>query len=508
MSAASDDPPVRTRVESGIYTYTMPSGATGWEINWQEAGRTRWQRLGSVGIKRAREKREAQRVRARGSTTPAASRTTTPLVIDYVREVADALYDEHRPNTRVRWAALTSDVSEDPRLLATPAGRAEAALPGHMAAFAGVRLAGDLTDVCAKWLKAMQDPKLVRNRLVRTGTAADRVWERQRGAYDKATRRSYYDIMKRVFDTAVEDGFLTANPLGKKKTRRPGTSPPRLRVLDPDEQRRLLDAASPQHCTLLLVALYAGVRINEELALLWENVDLERLLIRVTHQMDGRQRVPYLKTDAGYREIWIPSALGARLAALRARSRWHRSEDYVFATQDGGPKNDGNVRKDALYPAVRRAGLDVGRRKEDRVVFHSLRHSYVSMLISNRDLSEATIARLVGHGSTITLRLTYEHLFNQHRDESEVRRHAGVVLDEVLAPDAGPDRPDLGQPQGASANPARGDDHDGQALAVRRTLILPGHLTPERRSDGSALETRRGSAAPGGAGGDRSRRRR
>jgi hypothetical protein len=244
----------------------MPSGATGWEINWQEGGRTRWQRLGPVGIKRAREAREAQRVRARGSTTPAASRTTTPLVIDYIREVAESLHDEHRPKTRARWAALTSDVSEDPRLLSTPAGRAEAALPGHIAAFAGVRLSGDLTPVCVKWLKAMQDPKLVRNRLVRIGPPADRGWARQRGAYDKATRRSYFDIMKVVFDTAVEDGYLAFDPLGAKKTPRPSPSPPRLRVLATDDQRKLLDAAPPQHRTLLLVALYTGVRINEELA--------------------------------------------------------------------------------------------------------------------------------------------------------------------------------------------------------------------------------------------------
>lgn len=266
MSSASSGPPIRTRVEQGIYTYPMPSGATGWEINWQEGGRTRWQRLGPVGIKRAREAREAQRVRARGSTTPAASRTTTPLVIDYIREVAESLHDEHRPKTRARWAALTSDVSEDPRLLSTPAGRAEAALPGHIAAFAGVRLSGDLTPVCVKWLKAMQDPKLVRNRLVRIGPPADRGWARQRGAYDKATRRSYFDIMKVVFDTAVEDGYLAFDPLGAKKTPRPSPSPPRLRVLATDDQRKLLDAAPPQHRTLLLVALYTGVRINEELA--------------------------------------------------------------------------------------------------------------------------------------------------------------------------------------------------------------------------------------------------
>ena len=395
-----------------------------------------------------------------------------PLVIDYIREVAESLHDEHRPKTRARWAALTSDVSEDPRLLATPAGRAEAALPGHIAAFAGARLSGDLTPQCVRWLKAMQDPKLVRNRLVRTRPPDEPGWARQRGAYDKATRRSYFDVMKVVFDTAVDDGYLAFNPLGAKKTPRPSPSRPRLRVLATDEQRKLLDAAPPQHRTLLLVALYTGVRISEELALRWENVDLEHLVIRVTHQMDGDRRVAFLKTDAAYREVWISPGLADRLAELRASSRWDRPEDYVFATRTGGPKSAGNTRKSILYPAVRRAGLDAGRRHEDRVVFHSLRHTYVSMLISNRDISEATIARLVGHRSTITLRLTYEHMFNQHRDESEVRRHSGAVLDEVLAPDQG----SASGPGYATVTRGKagcGDDHDGQATAVRRTLMMP-----------------------------------
>jgi integrase len=201
-------------------------------------------------------------------------------------------------------------------------------------------------------------------------------------------------------------------------------------------------------------------------------VDLEHLVIRVTHQMDSDRRVAFLKTDASYREIWIPAVLADRLAELRAGSPWARPEDYVFATRTGGPKSAGNVRKSILYPAVRRAGLDAARRHEDRVVFHSLRHTYVSMLISNRDISEATIARLVGHSSTITLRLTYEHLFNQHRDESEVRRHSGAVLDEVLGPDPGPE-PDRGHASGTRAKAGRDDDHDGQATAVRRTLMMP-----------------------------------
>jgi integrase len=489
--------PVRTRVEPGIYTYTMPSGGTGWEINWQEGGRTRWKRLGAVGIKRAREAREEHRVRARGTTTPAAMRTKAPLVIDYIREVAAALHSEHRPNTRGKWAALTADVSDDPRLLATPDGRAEAALAGHMTPFAGVRLSGDLTDVSAKWLKAMEDPKLVRNRLVRSeppdGARCERTrppgssnskqtkpsdrsgrkrtrptgepgWKRQRGAYDKATRRSYFDIMKVVFDSAVEDGFLRFNPLGLKKTPRPGTSPPRLRILPMDEQTRLLEAARPQHRPLLTVALFTGLRINELLALRWENVDLVHPLIRVTHQMDRGERVPYTKTDAGYREIWISPPLAATLSELRAEAWWNGGEDYVFATRDGGPKDDGNIREDVLYPAVSRAGLNVGRRPKDRVVFHSLRHTYVSMLISDRDISEATIARLVGHSNTLTLRLTYEHLFNQHRDEAEVRQHTGAVLDAVLA-------------GSASLQPVRGqiedEDDAAQAIAVRRALTTP-----------------------------------
>jgi integrase len=55
----------------------------------------------------------------------------------------------------------------------------------------------------------------------------------------------------------------------------------RLRFLEREEERQLLEHASEPLRTLILVGIYTGLRIQAEaLALRWEDVDLRRKLLR------------------------------------------------------------------------------------------------------------------------------------------------------------------------------------------------------------------------------------
>ncbi len=68
-------------------------------------------------------------------------------------------------------------------------------------------------------------------------------------------------------------------------------------------------------------------------------------------------------------------------------------EDYVICTATGEPVQQRNLRR-VLGQAKKAAGLDG---TEGRLSWHSLRHSYASMLATDLELPATTLARIIGH---------------------------------------------------------------------------------------------------------------
>jgi integrase len=115
---------------------------------------------------------------------------------------------------------------------------------------------------------------------------------------------------------------------------------------------------------------------------------------------DGTPKPP--KTAAGVRTIPLLPALRRLLVAWRLRSPRTGPDDLVIATVDGGPVQERNLRR-ALDDAKTTAKLDGG---EERLSWHSLRHSFASMLATDLELPSTTLARLTGHADAgFTLRI-------------------------------------------------------------------------------------------------------
>ncbi len=154
-----------------------------------------------------------------------------------------------------------------------------------------------------------------------------------------------------------------------------------------------------------MFACLTGCRQSEILGLAWDNVDLEsgRIFIRQTYH-DGKFFPP--KSQAGRRTIDIPPILVEELKAHQLRQMVElETNEYnlVFTTTEGTPMDKRNVVRRVLDPSRNLAGLR-------KVGFHSLRHSYVSMLISQGE-NVKTIQSLVGHASANMTWDTYGHLF-------------------------------------------------------------------------------------------------
>ena len=130
------------------------------------------------------------------------------------------------------------------------------------------------------------------------------------------------------------------------------------------------------------------------------------------------------KTEAGTRTVPLLPALRRALVAWRLRSPRTDPEHYVLCTAEGSPVSERNLRR-ALDQAKARAKLAVS--EAERLSWHSLRHSYASILATDLELPATTLARLTGHADAgFTLRV-------YARD----RRDEATVVADVLARAAG-----------------------------------------------------------------------
>jgi integrase len=169
--------------------------------------------------------------------------------------------------------------------------------------------------------------------------------------------------------------------------------------------------------TVAMVALFAGLRLGEVLALRWNNVDLDRKIIYVrealeqTKQFGVRFKAP--KSKAGRRDVTLPDILVEALREHRKAQLEFRmacgagrlpDDALLFADIEGGPLTPNAV---SMAWADFAEGVGI-----PEVTFHCLRHTHASQLIDH-GVDIVTISKRLGHAKPdITLRV-YAHMFRK-----------------------------------------------------------------------------------------------
>ncbi len=225
-------------------------------------------------------------------------------------------------------------------------------------------------------------------------------------------------LLSKVLSTAVEYGYLNENPAqGIKMPERTQKRPPK--PLTREEARRLLVALEEPSRTIALVGLYTGLRISEILGLRWKRVDLFGGSIRV-EEASYRGILGQPKTKASRREVPLPFTVVQALTEHRSRSQGTSPDGLVFATANGTPLSDNNLRNRQLHPACHRAGIW-------RIGWHTLRHTHQSLLHALGMPLKVSQAQL-GHSKLSTTLEIYTHVY------SEAQREAVTKLERVLDP--------------------------------------------------------------------------
>jgi len=180
------------------------------------------------------------------------------------------------------------------------------------------------------------------------------------------------------------DLFLGANPVRKVKFFREFNVG--LRVLSPEEEKNLLQNASPYLQDLIRFAVNTGLRIGEIFSLRWSNVDLKKGLLTVFATKTQKLRE-------------VPINLETR-KVLEAWWLGKKNEVVFYNPETGKPFVD---LKAGFALACAKAGIS-------GVSWHTLRHTFASRLV-NSGVDIVTVKELLGHSSlSVTMRYTHTNL--------------------------------------------------------------------------------------------------
>jgi len=194
--------------------------------------------------------------------------------------------------------------------------------------------------------------------------------------------------LRGVLGDAFADGILDRNPADRIKNlpHRPDEPDP----LSPAEIERFLASCSGQIRNLFQFAIWTGLRTSELIALEWGDIDWNRGIARI-RRASVRKQIKVPKTQAGERDIKLLSGAMAALNEQKPHTLLQDKQIFFNPRTNSPWETDGQIRKTAWQPAIRRSGI------RDRNPYQT-RHTFASLcLTAGEDI--AWVARQLGHKS-------------------------------------------------------------------------------------------------------------
>ena len=198
------------------------------------------------------------------------------------------------------------------------------------------------------------------------------------------TMRHIHRLLQQCLDQAVRDGLIKDNPARAfcyPKPRKVSAN-----VLTPVEVEDYLDAAERLgHLPMFLLALTAGLRQRELIALKWSDLDIKKRTLTISEGRSVEQR-KLVEYKGRTRTIGLPLELVELLAKEHAR---HPGSPLMFmhpATQ-----------KPYLPQTVRRLNKEILKEAGlDHIRFQDLRHTCAVLSLQN-GMGIKEVAQMMGH---------------------------------------------------------------------------------------------------------------
>jgi integrase len=253
--------------------------------------------------------------------------------------------------------------------------------------------------------------------------------------------RHALDLLGSILQRAAEAELIPANPVRLvRRARRPRRE--EVRPLAPGTIERMRAAACPRDATLISVLGYTGLRPSEALALAWDDVRENTILVQSALSLGEEDDT---KTRR-HRTVRLLTSVREDLDAWRAMAAGNR---LVF------PAHDGDTWSLPAYQSWRRRTFRRATTAAEvlEATPYTLRHSFASLLL-HEGRSVIYVARQLGHDARLTLS-RYGHVIDELEDQPRVpaetaireARERGAVQRATPSAGVGSDA-DHGEPDG------------------------------------------------------------
>ena len=242
------------------------------------------------------------------------------------------------------------------------------------------------------------------------------------------TMRHIHRLLQQCLDQAIRDGLITDNPT--RRFHYPKPKKVSANVLTASEVEDYLDAAERLgHLPMFLLALTAGLRQGELIALKWSDLDTKERTLTITEKrsVEWRELVEYEGSTR------IVSLTPEAVELLRLEHAKHPGSPLMFmhpATQR--PYSPQMVRR--LHNEI------IKEARLDHIRFADLRHTCAVLSLQN-GMDTKEVSQMLGHFRTAMTRQNYAPYLAHTTARSESKpkeasaedlREAANILDNLL----------------------------------------------------------------------------
>lgn len=224
------------------------------------------------------------------------------------------------------------------------------------------------------------------------------------------TRNTHaYQLLKAIFNTAIEDKRVTENPCQIKTAGRPPKAR-EVQSLTPAELVTVAEAVPEIYRAAVPVAAWCGLRFGELIELRRKDVHVtgERMVLKIRRAatvVDNTLVVGAPKSEAGIRDVTVPPHVADILRAHMKAHTGQGPEAFVFTTTRGR-----RLSRTAFTKSVKQGFANVG--KPDMRV-HDLRHVGATLAAQAGATTKELMSR-IGH-TTPAMAMRYQ-IAAQERD--------------------------------------------------------------------------------------------
>lgn len=302
--------------------------------------------------------------------------------------------------TVAEWLRLWYDLYAEPNVRSTTAASYRRSIELHVIPRIG--------DIKLNRLTSRELQKLYKD-LLENGRLREVQKEKNPGL-SNSTVRGIHMMLHNALDRAVKERLILRNPT--EDCIIPKLEKKEMKILHPEDIKAYLTAAERRGVLpMFYLELVSGVRKGELVALLWDDLDMERRTISVSKQAlsrpGGEIVVNRPKTENSIRAVSIPQEA---VDLLIEEHKKHPDNPYMFPS----PKTGGMYYPDSVVNLHKKLLQDAGL---EHIRFHDLRHTFATMALQN-GVDVKTVSSMLGHyDAGFTLR-TYTHATRQMQEQA------------------------------------------------------------------------------------------